>query len=211
MPRNRKVARRDRHEMVVSYANLAPEETIDGVTAPLRTVLDCARRLPFGEALSVADSALKAGAVTSAELSAAGGAARGPGAAKVRRVAHAADRRSANPFESMLRAIVLDVPGFDVEPQVAVSTRGMTYHPDLVDRTNRIVIEADSWTYHSDRLTHGRDCVRYSALAVAGWLVLRFTWEQVMLSPSYVEAVLTAAIAATRSAQRVVSLSTTQG
>ncbi len=78
-------------------------------------------------------------------------------------------------------------------------TRGLTYQPDLVDRTNRIVIEADSWTFHSDRQTHGRDCVRHSALAVAGWLVLRSTWEQVRLSPSYADAVLTDALAAASS------------
>ena len=42
---------------------------IDGVViAPIHTVLDCARRLPFEEALAVADSALRSGAVCQSEL-----------------------------------------------------------------------------------------------------------------------------------------------
>jgi hypothetical protein len=35
----------------------------DGVTDPVRTVIDCARDLPFDEALAVADSALRSGKV----------------------------------------------------------------------------------------------------------------------------------------------------
>lgn len=43
---------------------------IDGVViAPIQTLLDCARRLPFEEALAVADSALGSGAVCQSELS----------------------------------------------------------------------------------------------------------------------------------------------
>lgn len=71
----------------VSYADLTPDEIVDGVTSPLRTVLDCARRLPFDEALAVADSALRAGAVTRAELVAAAARLRGRGATQARRVA----------------------------------------------------------------------------------------------------------------------------
>jgi len=39
-------------------------------------------------------------------------------------------------------------------------------------------------------VAHDRDCVRYNALTVAGWVVLRFTWSQVMQSPAYVIATL---------------------
>lgn len=34
------------------------------------------------------------------------------------------------------------------------------------------------------------DCVRYTALSLAGWTILRFSWEQVMRSPAYVRTVL---------------------
>lgn len=52
------------------------------------------------------------------------------------------------------------------------------------------MVEADSWEFHTGHDEHSRDCVRYTALSVCGWTVLRFIWEQVMLSPSYVSDVL---------------------
>lgn len=54
----------------------------------------------------------------------------------------------------------------------------------------RIVLEADSWTFHASRSAHARDCARYNLLVIHGWRVLRFTWEQVMLDQSYVRWVL---------------------
>jgi very-short-patch-repair endonuclease len=195
VPRNRKVSRASQATAVLTYADLGDGEVMDGVTAPGRTVLDCARKLPFGEALAVADSALREGAVSPDELRCGAAELRGPRSTAARRVAVYADGRAANPFESVLRAIVLDSGVLDVVPQVPVTTRTMTFRPDLVDVRRRVVIEADSWAWHRDQRTHGRDCVRHSALAVAGWLVLRFTWEQVMHSPAYVRAVVEEAAA----------------
>ncbi len=188
--RKRRLDAETRATIHVAYADLADDEVEDGVTAPLRTVLDCARRLPFDEALAVADSALRAGDVTREELAEGARMARGPGASGCRRVAEHADGRAANPFESVLRALVIEVGGLEVVPQQAVRARGRTWRPDLVDVGRRVAIEADSWEFHTGRDEHGRDCVRYTALTIAGWRVLRFTWEQVMLSPSYVRDVL---------------------
>ena len=190
VPRNRKVAAAARVTTEIVYADLAEDDVVDGVTAKRRTVVDCARRLPFDEALAVADSALRAGDISEAELLRATSALRGRGATQARRVAREADGRAANPFESVLRAIVLEFPGLTVVPQVPVPTSGLTYHPDLVDEQRRIVIEAESWGWHADQQTHSRDCVRFTLLTVAGWRVLRFTWEQVMHSPGFVRRVL---------------------
>ena len=63
-------------------------------------------------------------------------------------------------------------------------------HPDLVCREHSAVFEADSWTHHATRSAHKRDCARYNLLILHGWRVFRFTWEQVMLEPSYVACVL---------------------
>ena len=189
VPRNRKVPGELAATTHVAYADLDPAEVSGGVTAPLRTVLDCARRLQFDEALPVADSALRAGDVTPAELLAAASRLRGPGSAAARRVAQAADPLAANPFESVLRALALEA-GLHVQPQVAVGARGAVYHPDLVDRGLRLVVEADSFEFHTTREAHAEDCVRYTALTISGWRVIRFSWEQVMHSPAYVRSVL---------------------
>lgn len=55
-------------------------------------------------------------------------------------------------------------------------------------------MEADSFEFHGKRRLPKRDCVRYNALAVRGWLVLRFTCEHVMFEPAYVAQTLTAAV-----------------
>lgn len=143
--RGRNVDANRRRGVRVHWRPLAPAEIRDGVTTPLRTVLDCARDLPRDEALAVADSALRHGAVTNDELRAASAGLTGRNAAKVRWVATYADGRAANPFESVLRCLAIE-EGLDVVPQHAVVAGGLVLHPDLVDVRRRLVLEADSWT-----------------------------------------------------------------
>lgn len=158
-----------------------------GVTDPVRTVVDCARTLPYDEALAVADSALRAGAVSRAQLLEAAAGSPRTGRAKAIRVARAASDLAANPFESVLRAIAHDVPGLEVVPQGEVGT---STHPDLVDFRLGIVIEAESFAHHALPEAFEYDVRRYTALVRAGWTVLRFTWADVMRRPDYVRAVL---------------------
>ncbi|GCD90741.1 DUF559 domain-containing protein [Nocardioides sp. LS1] len=181
VPRNREV--RERRGSLVFWADLDDERR--PVTTPLRTVLDCGRRLAPGPALAVADSALRHRAVDRDELEVAAAGVRGKGAAKVRWIAAHADGRAFNPFESMLRELALRA-GLDVVPQQPVGLPGRTVHPDLVDLRRRLVIEADSWEFHTGREAHDRDCRRYDELVLAGWTVLRFTWRQVMHDPDWV-------------------------
>jgi len=161
------------------------------VTSPLRTVIDCARVLPFPAALAVADSALRHGDVDAETLVRAAAGVRGKGAAEARRVAAHASPLSANPFESVLRGIAIDV-GLEVLPQSPISLGSVTVHPDLVDRGRRLVIEAESWEWHSGKEAFQRDCWRYTMLVVNGWTVLRFTWWQVMHDPDFVRSCLLA-------------------
>lgn len=121
-------------------------------------------------------------------------AASGPGSAACRAVASAADGRAENAFESTLRAITLEFPDLGAEPQGEIDLDDFTVHPDLVDRTLRLAIEADSWEFHTGKRAHDRDCERFTMLGVRGWLVLRFSWEQVMLRPDYVRQMLRAAV-----------------
>lgn len=102
---------------------------------------------------------------------------------------------AANPFESVLRAIALDVVGLDVRPQIPIYDPGFLGRPDLVDERLQIVIEADSFEWHGGRVALRRDAQRYNALVVHGWLVLRFAWEDVMFQPTMVQGVLEAAVA----------------
>ena len=154
----------------------------DGLrTGPLLTVLLCARDLPFGQALAVADSALRHGDLDPDAL--VGAASGWP--ERVKRVAAYADGRAANPFESVLRSRAIEA-GARVVPQWAIEAQGLVLHPDLADPFSGLAIEGDSWGFHAGRWEHDRDCRRYNALTATGWRVLRFTYEQVMGSPDYV-------------------------
>jgi very-short-patch-repair endonuclease len=200
--RKRRLTADQRQLVVPHWRDLAPDEVLGGVTSRDRTLLDCLTQLPFDEALAVADSALRTRAITRAKLTGLADSARGNGSRQARRVAAHAHRRAANPFESVLRATALDV-GLDVTPQLTIETPRLIAQPDLVDPRRRIVLEADSHTWHSSRTALTRDCRRYNALVLARWIVLRFTWEQVMFEPDEVRSCLEDVVAMTgRQARR---------
>lgn len=176
------------------WADLRDDEVVNHVTSPLRTVLDCARALPFGEALAIADSALRLELVGPSELLAAARSLRGAGRARVLRVARAADPRAASALESLLRAILLEAGLTGFEPQVTISGDGFSARVDLGDRALRIVLEADSFEHHGHRSALAKDCRRYDELVVRGWLVLRFAWEHVVAEPLWVADMVRAAV-----------------
>jgi very-short-patch-repair endonuclease len=184
VPRNREVAAERR--ALVFWADLSEESGF--VTAHVRTVVDCARRCAFTEALAVADSALRAGVDHELVVRAAR-QVRGKGARQAVRVAEHASALAANTFESVLRGLALEA-GLDVVPQSGIDLGDRTVHPDVVDRDRKIVLEADSWEFHAGKEAFQRDCRRYTDLVVAGWTVLRFTWWQVMHEPDWVRACL---------------------
>jgi very-short-patch-repair endonuclease len=187
VPRKRNVPEHRRRGLRLRFVDLDVDDVNRPATSPVRTVLDCAARLPFDEALAVADSALRCRDVAPDHLSRRAEQVPTRYRARCRRVAAAADARADNPFESVLRAIALGVPGLRVEPQVWVSDIG---RPNLVDERLRIVLEVDSFEFHGRRKAPADDCERYNAFVVDGWIVLRFAWEHVMLRPDYVRAAL---------------------
>lgn len=193
VPAKRRLAPARRDGMHVSWRDLEPGDVSGPVTSPVRTILDCARDLPFDEALSVADSALRSGRITTEGLISAAESAPTRGRQRCLRVARAADERAANPFESVLRAIALEVKGLDLVPQVELDLQTLRCRPDLVDVLRKVVVEADSFEHHGHRSALKRDCRRYTVLALHGWLVLRFSWEDVMLHPEFVRGCLEAA------------------
>lgn len=171
------------------WSDVSAQDRDDHVTSPRRTVLDCARTLPFPEGLAVADSALRDSLVDAADLRDHAEVLRGPGALRARRVAELADGRSANPFESVLRGLAVEA-GLQAEPQYVVRGDGFFARVDLADRGRRLVLEADSFEYHGGRRALERDCRRYDELVLLDWRVLRFAWEHVMLEPVWVVGVL---------------------
>jgi len=161
---------------------------IDGHwTSQERTLEQCLRRLPFDEALCVADSARREG-LGQDVLDRMSERASGPGAAQLRRVAAACSHLAANPFESTARAIALGVPGLEAAPQVVLD--GLGFRADLVDDRLRIVVECDSLEWHGKRSALERDARRYNAMVRQGWIVLRLVHDDVMNRPDEVRQLL---------------------
>ena len=191
VPRNRKVTPERGAGVDLRWRNIAMGEEREGVLLPAPTVIDCARTLLFDEALAIADSALRHGDVTGPELRRLAEAVRTNGREQCIRVGREANGKAANPFESVLRAISLDVPGIDLVPQVVVTEVGFVGRPDLVDEGRRLVVEAESFEFHGRRKALKKDCERYTALVLRCWRVIRFAWEHVMFEPEYVRECLT--------------------
>ena len=105
VPRHRHLVRARAN---VHWANVGADESIDGVTTALRTVIDCARTLPFGEALVIADSALtrkKSPEASSGDAAAGGSGPWSCGCHARRRGCRLACGESA---ESLVRALTLE-------------------------------------------------------------------------------------------------------
>lgn len=185
LPRNRRLRSEHSDGIHPYWADLDDDDTRGGFTTPLRTVLDCARTLPFDEALAVSDSALRAGAVGRDLLRRAAAGLRGPGAAAVRRVARHADGRAANPLESVLRAIAIE-EGFELQPQLEVADTGMYAVVDLGSEELQLIVEAEGYETHGTREGLRRDCRRHSLFAARGWDSLRFCYEDIMFEQGWV-------------------------
>ena len=192
IPRRRRIAL---PPTVISHrADLSPDEIVDGIcTSARRTLIDCLRTMPPDEALAIGDSALRHG-VPRRVLEQIGAEVRGRGRPGVVRVTEYADGRADNPFESCLRSIALEVDGLHVVPQQWINNARQNVRPDLVDEQLKIVVEAESFEWHGDRAALRRDARRFNLLVVDGWIVLRFSWEDVMFDREYVLDVLRAVV-----------------
>lgn len=173
----------------VHERDLASSDVDNHATVPLRTVLDCCATMPFREALALADSAAR---IVPGFLEDFTTAAAAPGRGRRRReqVARHVSSLSSGPFESAVRADLIAARLTDFRPQVTIRAGGEVFRVDLADERRRIVVEADSFAWHGNRTALDSDCRRYNELVRAGWLVLRFSWEQVMFSPDWVVSVV---------------------
>jgi very-short-patch-repair endonuclease len=195
LPRGRKLRDAARDGVQRHWRDLQPGEVSDGwVTSRVRTVIDCCLDLPFDEALAVADSAWRSGLSPIEVMTA---ATRLPQRLRrrVARVLEHANRGAANPFESVLRALCLQVDGLAVVTQHVIRDRTFYARVDLADEALRIVIEAEGFENHGTRAALKRDCRRYTGLAARDWVVIRFTWDEVMFEPHYVVEALSQVVA----------------
>jgi very-short-patch-repair endonuclease len=86
--------------------------------------------------------------------------------------------RAENAFEVKLFALIRGA-GFPLpEQQFEIwHNGGFIARADLAYPERKLIIEADSYRWHSDPEDWRRDQVRHNLLSALGWTILRFTWR----------------------------------
>jgi hypothetical protein len=185
-----------RKGVVLHYADVDQEK----VMSPLRTVLGCALTLPFPEALAIADSACRMELLNRDELEVGAARLRGAGRRRAVRVTQHVDARAANPFESAMRALAIEAGITGFQPQLLVPGSDPAAWVDLGDPVRRIAFEADSFAFHGSPAALAKDCRRYDELIGLGWLVQRFTYDQVTSDQEWTRQMMLAACAQRKTA-----------
>ncbi len=83
----------------------------------------------------------------------------------------------------------------EINPRLRLDGRPIS--PDMLFRSERVVIECDSRRWHSDPLTQQEDADKQAILEAHGYRVLRITWAQVVNRPQQTLARILAALATT--------------
>lgn len=146
------------------------------VTAGPQTFLDLAAELPGDELVAVGDALYRAGHLDTATVTARLARAHGTrGIVLARRCAPLLTPLAASRPESLFRYWLLDSELPDPTPQVPITdVHGhVVAHADLGYERWRVAVEYEG-RQHAEREQFGRDLARYSHMASAGWLLLRF-------------------------------------
>lgn len=168
--------------------------TIDGIrtTNAVRTIVDLGARLGADELLRVTERALHLRLVHHDPLTRRFFqlARRGrDGIATVRAVLTHLDPTLA-PAESDLERLTIEVlRHHDLPPpvrQLTVVADGRTFRLDLAYPEHRVAIECDGFATHGTREAFEDDRERQNLLVLEGWVILRFTWQQICRQPEWV-------------------------
>ncbi|WP_299020521.1 hypothetical protein [uncultured Dietzia sp.] len=159
---------------------------VDGieVTSPARTIIDVARTVSLESGVCAGDAAIRRSLVTRSDLQAEADAARGrSGAARARALPALTSGLAESVLESLIRVILVlgGVP--EPELQVWLGVRGgERFRVDLYWREWRLVGEADGFAKYGTgqeqiRGSWNAERRRQSQIEDAGFVVLRWTWE----------------------------------
>jgi len=92
-------------------------------------------------------------------------------------------------LEQQLLAVLRDAGIEEPDKQVpTTSDDGEQWRLDFVYPQHKVHIEVDGRRYHAGRREQRSDRRRDNFMNTEGWIVLRFTWEDVMNDPGYVVA-----------------------
>lgn len=187
---------------VLRRADCVESGEVDGLrfVPPGDAVIDCLTLLPAPEAIRLLDSVLQQRLLRPEEFARLVDVRLGRGrrgAQGLRRLQHRAMSGSRSEAEQRMAVLLRRSgtgPWVANRPIVGVDGR-VVAEIDFAHEGLRIAIEVDGRAFHSDRQAFERDRERQNALVLGGWMVLRFTWEQITERPEEVIAAVQAAVA----------------
>lgn len=159
------------------------------VTSGPRTVVDLARKLPFMEAVVVADSALHLDRASRGELDVVLDHCKGwPGIGRAKKAIGFADPDAESPLESCGRVILHE---HGIEPplvQEAIHGEHYTYYADLCWPGRKTIVEFDGKVKYQDgkQETLDKQFERDRVLRDAGYQVIHVTWDELFDTPDVV-------------------------
>ena len=162
-------------------------------TTPARTIIDLAAVLSEGHLERIVDNGLAARIIDLDRLHEVFfevGRQGKPGTRKVRRILEARDAGYVAPESELERRLVglisdsgLPNPDQQFSPDWLAPTNGRV---DLAYPKAKLVIEGDSRRWHTMLHSFESDRLRDNAAHLAGWKILRFTWNEIVNSPERV-------------------------
>jgi very-short-patch-repair endonuclease len=159
------------------------------VTTVPRTVIDLARASQFMPAVVAADSALRAGMTTNAELlGVCDTSASRPGIRQARKVVEFSNGLAESVLESCARVVFHEQRLAPPELQVAVRGDGFAYRVDFCWAQFRTIAEADGLAKYGSKADLLAQFRRDRLLRDAGYKVVHFTWRELFETPELVVA-----------------------
>lgn len=155
------------------------------VTAKAATVLDAAVALGLAEGARLMDRALQRERVTLQALRDVHARTSGRHGAQLAAELIALAAGGARSEAERVVHGLLDTAGLDgwsANDELLLPSFGPVVG-DVVFRAERVIVEVDGWAYHRDLRAFLRDGPRQSALAAAGWIVIRTHWYEVLEDP----------------------------
>jgi hypothetical protein len=171
------------------------------LTTPLRTAVDLGRQRNRKRALIALDAMCHRRLVRRPELEDHARHRSLKGCRRLRTLLPLVDPRAESPMETLLRLLLHDAGAPPPTPQYEVRGNDgrLIGRVDLAYPQWRIAIEYEG-DHHRERAQFRRDIARVNALRDAGWLVLRFTADDVLKRPTGVVSQVARAIRERRQA-----------
>ena len=150
------------------------------VTTVARTLQDCARSMPFREAVVLADSIMRRGLLEPHEVTEILLNLTGYGGSAGPFLAQAVDASSESAGESLTRCLLMEHRLPLPVTQYPISCEGRNYRVDFAWPEVRVILEFDGEQKYVDHSGRDRyEAARDRALTRAGWTVVHLTWADI--------------------------------